>query len=318
MFNKDQFWSEIVSDLGLERSVSKGQTIPIRRCWHFFTSGESVDVLFANDEDYRCGMNRILSVVNRYEVMILAFVLMDTHVHFVLYGNLDECNKFVHEYIRLTSMYKSAKRQGRKSLEKIEISHQPIEDDRYLKTVICYVVKNPIVAGLPFNAYDYPWSSGALYFRRRDLWTSPRWLQEVEDIAFSSRKMQREVCTHHKMGDSLPMIDTMVFPGAYTAVDVVEKVFRTHRAYNYFMTISKSSDVEERAGAIAHLTIPISELREYRRQICLELYGKDSLRDMDTSMRLRVARELRARYCCSARHVAKACGLSGEQLQGIL
>lgn len=318
MKNKASCWSEIVSDLGLDLSVSRGQLIPVRKCWHFYTSGDSVDVLFTSKDDFICAMNRILSVVDRYEVMILAFVLMDTHVHFVLYGELEDCEKFLREYIRITSMHLSAKGQGRRSLEKIVISHQPIEDDRYLKTVICYVIKNPVVAGLPFNLCDYPWSSGSLYFRRRDLWTSPRWITDMKNITLSSRKLQREVRTHRQMSGSLPMIDEMVFPGAYTAVEVVEKIFRTHKSFEFFMNISKSSDVEERSGTVSHLTIPINELREYRKRICLEMYGTESLRDMDTFKRLRVARELRARYACSAKQVAKACGLSHDQLKGIL
>ncbi|MDD5819998.1 MAG: hypothetical protein PUC96_05835, partial [Bacteroidales bacterium] len=135
MLDKEKHYSEIVSDLGLARAIVKGQDLPVRNCWHFYTSGDSVEVLFRSEEDFSDGLNRILPVVTRYDILILAFVLMDSHVHFVLYGKFESCNRFIHDYIKLTSMYISYKYQEKNTLRSIQISHQTISDDRYLKTV---------------------------------------------------------------------------------------------------------------------------------------------------------------------------------------
>jgi hypothetical protein len=84
---------------------------------------------------------------------------MDTHMHFVLYGQLQDCNGFMHEYIRLTSRNISVRHNERKKLLRLPLSHQSIDNDFYLKTVIAYVIKNAPVGGLNYNAWDYPWSS---------------------------------------------------------------------------------------------------------------------------------------------------------------
>ena len=84
-------FEQLVTDLGLNRPFVKGQTIPINNCWHFSTDGNAIDCLFYDDGDFIAGMNRIYITVRGYNVIILAFSLMDTHVHFVLYGEFDEC-----------------------------------------------------------------------------------------------------------------------------------------------------------------------------------------------------------------------------------
>ena len=63
MMNIEKRLSDIVSDLGLERSFIKGQSVTVRNCWHFYTSGDSVESLFHSVEEFRDGMNRILAGV---------------------------------------------------------------------------------------------------------------------------------------------------------------------------------------------------------------------------------------------------------------
>ena len=121
---------EIKSDLGLDCNATKGQLISVNNCWHFYSAGDSVEVMFHNEDDFRAGMNRIHVVAENCNILILAFVLMDTHFHFILYGDFDLCNRFVHEYVRRTSIYLSKRYSTRKTLKDIQISHQRIEDDR--------------------------------------------------------------------------------------------------------------------------------------------------------------------------------------------
>lgn len=168
----------IEADLSLDVPFIKGQNKPIRNCWHFCTDGDSVQCMFYDEQDFIDGMNRIYIVSQQYRTTILAFVLMDTHIHFVLHGDYDECNKFIHEYVRRTSLYLENRHKLSKALKHIRINSQCIDNDSYLKTVICYVCKNPVAAGLPFTFYDYPWSSAPLYFRTTNWWTEPRFCDQ--------------------------------------------------------------------------------------------------------------------------------------------
>lgn len=318
MVNKDLYLKKISSDLGFDRLPIKGQNVPVRDCWHFYTSGDSVDVLFQCEEDFRNGMNRIYPAALNYDILILAFVLMDTHIHFILYGAFDSCNRFIHEYVRRTSIYIKFKYSRKNALKEIKISYQNIDNDRYLKSAICYVIKNPVSAGLNFNTWDYPWSSCSLYFRTPDSWTSPRWMNAPENVLANSRNKRTAIKTRIKLEDKLPMVCGLINPEYYVSADIVEKIFRTHRAYNFFMNISKDIDVESKEGAISYLTVPIVEMRENRNMISRELFGTESIRDLNMPQRVKLARVLKSRFNSSEKQIAKVCGLVFSEVKDLL
>ena len=313
--------AQIESDLGLNVPFVRGQKIRIRNCWHFSTDGNAVDAMFENDEDFIAGMNRVFVVVQGYKVVILAFSLMDTHVHFILYGTFEECNRFMHEYVRLTSWYISFKHHESNKLDGVPIRHQPVEDDAYLKIVICYTVKNAPVGGIMFNALDYPWSSGPLYFKRTGYWSSPRWMDGVErdqSMGFEQRKdilrTNNESITH----SVVPMIGPIVFPGEYVASEVVERIFKTCKSFNYFLCITREEDVDSRGGSISLLSIPMQEMRQHKNEVCQELFGKKSIKSLSTEQRLRLARTLRRRYNSSIKQIARLCGLVYDEVKDLI
>ena len=313
--------AQIESDLGLNVPFVRGQKIKVKNCWHFSTDGNAVDAMFENDEDFIAGMNRVFVVVQGYNVVILAFSLIDTHVHFILYGTFEECNRFMHEFVRLTSWYISITHHESNKLDGVPIRHQPVEDDAYLKTVICYTVKNAPVGGVMFNALDYPWSSGPLYFKRPGSWSSPRWMDGVEkdpSLGFERRKdvlrTNNESITH----SVVPMIGPLVFPGEYVAYEIVERLFKTCKSFNYFLCITREEDVDSRGGSISLLSIPMQEMRQHKNEVCQELFGKNSIKSLTTEQRLRLARTLRRRYNSSIKQIARLCGLVYAEVKDLI
>lgn len=180
-----------------------------------------IDMMFYGQADFTDGMNRIYVISRKYHIVILAFTLMDTHIHFILYGDFDDCNRFMHDYLNLTSRHICLTHGERHKLESVNISCQPIEDDQYLKTVICYVLRNAPVGGLKYTACDYPWSSGPLYFRTPGQWNSPCWLSDSASpctISSLSRHEQRAYLRSRiDPGADVVMIGSLVFPGEYVA-----------------------------------------------------------------------------------------------------
>ena len=313
---------EIVSDLGLERPFIKGQKIIIKNCWHFSTDGKAVDVMFEDDDDFIAGMNRIYITVSGFNVVILAFSLMDTHVHFVLYGEFEECNRFMHEYIRRTSQYISKVHGERHKLDMVPIDYQPVTDDAYLKTVICYTIKNAPVGGLPFTAWDYPWSSGPLYFRRSRLWSSPAWIEgnyspgNKEGLGLhKGRKLLR---TRDVPEKDVPMIGQIVFPGVYVAYELIERLFKTCKSFNYFFCRTREDDVDAMGGTISHLTMPIQEMRQHKNELCREMFGVETVRTLDMRQRLTLARSLRSRFNSSVKQIVRLTGLRYEEVKDLI
>ncbi len=313
--------AQIESDLGLNVPFVKGQTINVKNCWHFSTDGNAIDAIFESDEDFVAGMNRVFVVLQGYNVVILAFSLMDTHVHFILHGIFEECNRFMHEFIRRTSWYISVKHHERNKLDRVPISHQPVEDDYYLKTVICYTVKNAPVGGVMFNALDYPWSSGPLYFRRPDYWSSPIWMDGIEmDPSMGSDRRKGALRTNNSIitHSIVPMVGPIVFPGEYVAYEIVERIFKTCRSFNFFLCITREEDIDSRGGSISLLSIPMQEMRQHKNEVCQDLFGKKSIKSLSTEQRLRLARTLRRRYNSSIKQIARLCGLVYDEVKGLI
>lgn len=316
-------FGNLESDLGLNVPFVKGQKVPIRRCWHFSTDGNAIDAIFRDETDFRDGMNRIYIVSRKYRILILAFVLMDTHVHFVLYGEYDECNRFMHDYIARTSRHISLRHGETKKMDGVPIDFQVVDNEKYLKTVICYVVKNPPVAGIPYMFWNYPWSSGSLYFNKEICWSM------VPDSVFSApndrsvnrltaREWRGEIKTKAAHDRKVLVTDGIIHPGEYVATDLVERIFKTPKSYHFFLCHSREDDVESRGGSISHLSIPMQEMRQLKTEQCLAMFGVKSVKSLSSEQRLKLARTLRRKYNSSIKQIARLCGLVYSEVKDMI
>lgn len=315
---------KIVSDLGIDIPFIKGQEINVKNCWHFCTEGQATDTVFYESADFRDGMNRVFLTLRSHDVVILAFILMDTHIHFILYGKFDECNRFLHEYMRRTSIYIESKYKEKKKFKNLPINYQCIDTDLYLKRAICYTIKNATIGGLPWMFYDYPWSSGSLYFRKKGVWTSPQWTDEdsaldqgtTSNLNIREWKSFMRTCSSEIPG--VRIIDGIVFPGEYVAFEIVEEIFRTRKSFLYFLSTTKDSDIESRGGYISRLSLPDQEIRQHKKELCLELFGEKSSNNLDTGKRIHLARCLKSRYNSSTKQIARICGLKYDEIRDII
>lgn len=317
----DWLLHQIESDLGINFRFSKGQAdIPVKNCWHFSTDGNAVDSLFEDESDFKDGMNRIALVSKLFKVIILAFAMMDNHIHFVLYGEEHECTRFVHEYLRRTSQHISIRHGKRNKLTDLPVSCQAIDTQTYLKTAVCYVLRNPTMAGIPVSPLDYQWSSGPLMFRKRNGWTSPSWCHEtMETIGDMSHSDKRNFLKTRGSWDcEWRIIDGIVFPGEYVAYEIVEQLFRTHKAFLFFLGMNKENEIETLQGRISSLSIPDSEMRQHKKDICNELFGEGSIRNLDTEKRIVLARTMKKRYQSSVKQIARLCGLAYDEVKDLI
>lgn len=318
-----QMLRQAESDLGLNTAFVKGADLPVKNCWHFCTDGNAVDSIFYDEQDFIQGMNRIYTVSRKFNIIILAHVLMDTHIHFVIYGTQETCGAFMHEYIRLTSMHLAHKHNFNGKLRSVPIRYIHIDNDLQLKTAICYVIKNPTVAGLKFTPYDYPWSSGSLYFRREGYWTSPCWQDRHYFCDRTTEMTARAKQTAFKtrtLDDSARVSSTkgLIFPGEYVEFKLVERLFRSFRSYQFFMGRNKEEGIDSLAANASRLSIPIQEMRQSRDEIIVERFGRNGIKDLSTVQRIMLAKMLRSKYSSSTKQIARVCGLVHEELKDII
>lgn len=316
---EDCLRKQIESDLGINIKYQKGLTdTPVSNCWHFSTDGNSVDALFWDDDDFIDGMNRTAILSNEFKVIILAFALMGNHIHFILYGSWEECNGFIHEYVRRTSIRIAHRHNERHKLNRISINGKSIDTSGYLKTAICYVLRNPVVAGLPVLPCDYPWSSASLMFRNFGQWSSPGWMSSQCRTPSYQNQAGRIPRSRSAWNPEWTLMGDMIFPGEYVAADVVESLFRSHKAFSFHMGMNKESEVEAMEGRIARLSIPDQEMRQHKNELCRELFGGEGHGRLNTSQRMHLAKSMKKKYQSSTKQIARICGLVYDEVKDLI
>ncbi len=136
-------------------------------CYHVMNRGNNRTTIFHDNEDYRYFETLLIRAKKRLPMRVLAWCLMPNHFHLVLCPFQDDDLGRWLQWL-LTSHVQRHRRKfeiyGR--IWQGRFKAPPIQKDSHLLTVIRYVERNPVRAGLVKTVQDWEWSS----FQRR---TSP-------------------------------------------------------------------------------------------------------------------------------------------------
>jgi len=130
--------------------------------YHVLNRGNNQAPVFHTPGDYRAMVRLIERACRRIRIYVLAYCLMPNHFHFVVLpvrdGDLSRwiqwlCTSHVRRYHRHYGKSGHVWQGRFKSF--------PIQDDEHLLTVLRYVERNPVRAGLVQRCEDWPWSSAA-------------------------------------------------------------------------------------------------------------------------------------------------------------
>ncbi len=268
--------------------------------YHLFSDGFRTSALFEDTQAFISGMNIVGICSLKCDITILTFILMDNHVHFILYGSFSACTSFKEKFLHRYALWYSNRYSGKK-YETIEFDMKIMEDEKYILNSITYVLKNSVSAGYAFCIEDYPWSSGGLYFRmseRMNAITSG-W-KSVSEMTVRERRNTLQTQTEVP-GSWKVTPEGYLWPGNYIGYRMVEKLFRSPRSFTFFMGHGK----EEEVGVHKNIALPDTEVREKAIGICRRLYDKTNLRSLSVEERLTIGRKLRKEYGCSLKQIAR-------------
>ena len=195
--------------------------------YHAYTKGLKRNLLFSCDEEFVYGMNLIPKALRRSGAVLLAFCLMDNHLHFILKAPRDRCNSFMINYRKSLGTFLS--KSGRRISEEIETGISRIGTSDYLMTSIAYVLRNPMVAGTNYIPQDYRWSSASIYFRRQAR-IGAVGQRALGTLSYKDKRVVlKGRCDFPD--DWLVDEEGMILPECYTAVAEVEGLFSSVRRY---------------------------------------------------------------------------------------
>ena len=127
--------------------------------YHVMLRGINKRAIFGDDEDYYV----FIKTLKRYKTVggyrIFAYCLMSNHLHLLLKVECEELG-VIFKRIAGSYVYWYNLKYGRIGhLFQDRFKSEPVEDDRYFLTVLRYIHRNPIDAGICEKIGDYPFSS---------------------------------------------------------------------------------------------------------------------------------------------------------------
>jgi putative transposase len=129
-------------------------------CYHVINRGNAQHEVFHARGDYQSFVGLIGLACERVSMRVLAYCVMPNHFHLLLWpysdGDLGRWMQWL-----LTAHVRRYHRHYRSSghIWQGRFKAFPIEQDEHLLTVLRYIERNPLRAGLVEHAEDWPWSS---------------------------------------------------------------------------------------------------------------------------------------------------------------
>ena len=275
------------------------------RCF-FISTDHLVDRdLFRDMEDFRVGMNYVAIVKGITGVVILAFVLMSNHVHFVLAGTCEDVERFINEFKRRHSKYLRIKYGIDKLLKGnvVDLREIPIENES-VERAVAYVQMNPVAANICAYPTQYPWGSGNVFFNV----TAPKGIR-LDSI--SSRARIRILHSKSNVpGYWLVGEDGYILPSSYVKWENVEKMFRTPGRMDYFLRTSSKARTRLESGERAIQGFKDQTVLLALPDLCRTLFQKESFEELSYNQKVEMLRQLRYRFSSNVHQLARVTHLS--------
>lgn len=267
--------------------------------YHICSDGNHAFALFLSEKDFKAAMNAVAVCAFITRIEILAFVLMDNHFHFaVRAADENQCRRFIFELKRMIGirLAKDPERSG--VMRRLPIRIITVGSEDYLKTLICYIIKNPTKARKGMF-YTYPWGSGSLYFNQERKSRGTR----VGD--YGRRNLINIAGTHSRLPVDWLIADGIILPENYVCIDEVEQLFKSTRSFMFFLSKSVDEDIEKDYNEWNDIGLDDTEMRRERDVIARKLFGTSRLRDLTGPDRIILAKQLRRQFFCTPKQLSR-------------
>lgn len=215
--------------------------------YHFFTDGRCQSLIFRDAEDFIRGMNAVaFSVQVCQSVSVVAFCLMDNHVHFVLKGISGAVDDFAKCFKRLLSIQLANKYLKPEPLRYAKSGFKEILDPYHLKVTVAYCLRNPFMAGIVPHPVKYPWSSSKCYF-------NDRLSCDLHNIGeLGTRQYRKLFKTRLKLPSGYLFDESgVIVPENYIAKVEVERLYCNESSYYHYLMRRVENVVEGGSGTVA-------------------------------------------------------------------
>ena len=270
-------------------------------------------LLFRSPADFDLGVNAIATGTYKYSIVILAYALMDNHLHLLLSGKYSECRAFYHWLIRRLRRMLSQRHGVSGVLREDDYDVSGITNDAMFLNEVAYILRNPYKARMT-SPFSYSWSSADVYFNPGR--------EQIRGEPFSGMTQERFraiMQTHEQLPSWWELAGGRVLNKCFVDYETVEKKFGN--SVTFFDRIRKydlESVVQMAHGLAESLMFTDGEMQEKIRIVCQNEYHVNSHHQLDQKTLLLLARTLSRRFSSPKTQISRLLGISDSILDNLL
>ena len=292
------------------------------------------------------GMNVIPALAQKAGVVVIAFVLMDNHVHFCLYGTEEDCRRFMKLYVFAVANYLAKRFRHERKGRRFRFSVLAVTTKGQLMKTIAYIFRNPLAAGFDRMPSEYPWSNASDCFvvsrEERHYKTSrevsddsrisaatpanvPMYIGgDINEYAMSGHSMIKK----HTIGD-LTMVERrnvlkirheypsewtfdeygVISTRQYSGGQIIEKkIFGSVRRFLYFLAMKCEDEVNDSIIRNMGIFLSDADVRNRAKSLCQEKFGRQDIRQLPLDQKVQLVRALRKTMSCPNSQMARVIG----------
>ena len=290
--------------------------------YHLTSDGALSPKFISLPIDYPAVFNLIAVCAAYCRIRIVAFCIEDTHIHILIEGLREECEKFKtmfeRSYIRHVTKTRNTADGARIDLDVI-----PVLEEGHLLDMGTYVVSQPTKDGKPVLPQDYRWGTASMYFRPKN--HIPIWLYDEQGVlhepvpagSLSYSAVRRIACSKRRIPGHWLICNGLILPSNYVDKELFEQIYRTHNSFRVFMSSSKQKDREIKLREANYLGVTLDDMEaaRYCADMCHEMFNKKRVAELDAVQRVHLAQALRAKHKISIRQLAKLTNLPTSEIR---
>lgn len=274
--------------------------------YHLYTRHIEDDLLFRTEDELNQALNIIAVAVFFAGCKVLAFAIMNNHLHFILEGPESQCRAF-YSFIQQKLAF-ALGRSGRGHIAQMcTPSFVPINSLKQLRDEIVYVIRNPFVDRVNVNMHAYKWCSGYLYFNP--------FLEDMFVKGVSASKMtieKRRAFKRERNPDIDPRImvlNGVALPSCFVDYNRTESFFENARQFFQWLYKNVESQIEVARRIGETIVLDDIEIWSIARRLSKELGGTDAPRELPNEAKGRLIKTLKFDYSASNTQIARCVGM---------
>ncbi len=149
--------------------------------YHLISRGNDGQDIYLNDSDRNLFLDTISEMSERFEVDVLAYVLMSNHYHLLVKTRRANLKKAMQWFG--TTYTRRFNNRNSKTGHLFQGRYKSIlvQNDAYAMRLSCYIHRNPLRARIVSRLVDYKWSSYPIYAYSRN---GPDWLTTKSILSY--------------------------------------------------------------------------------------------------------------------------------------